>query len=103
MGTLRDEREREGVGVEIEPLTTQTDGKMTSLLLIVAWDRPDLWDLWRRWFAGVEEVQVVLDQRRGERRQRGNVHEPERRRVERRRQPGLEDELRSTGFAITRP
>ena len=88
MGTLRDEREREGVGVESEPLTTQTDGKMTSLLLIVAWNRPDLWDLWRRWFLGVEEVQVVLDQRRG---------------VERRRQPGLQDELRSTGFALTRP
>src|SRR3990172_4576396 len=82
METLRDERERQGVGVEIEPLTTQTDGKMTSLLLIVAWNRPDLWDLWRRWFVGVEEVQVVLDQRRGERRQRGNVHEPERRRVD---------------------
>ncbi len=40
MGTLRDERE--GVGVEIGPLTTQTDDKMTSLLLIVAWNRPDL-------------------------------------------------------------
>ena len=76
---------------------------MAPLLLIVAWNRPDLWDLWRRWFAGVEEVQVVLDQRRGERRQQGNGHEPERRRVERRQQPGLPDELRSTGFALTRP
>ena len=92
METLRDEREQEGVGV----------GKMTPLLLIVAWNRPDLWDLWRRWFAGVEEVQVVLDQRRGERRQQGNVREPERRRVERRQQPALQDELRSTGFALTR-
>ena len=101
MGTLRDKRE--GVGVEIEPLTTQTDGKMTSLLLIVAWNRPDLWDLWRRWFGGVAEVRVVLDQRRGERRQNGATHDPERRRAERRSQPGLEDELRSTGFALTRP
>src|SRR4030067_25601 len=39
---------------------------MAPLLLIVAWNRPDLWDLWRRWVAGVEEVQVVLDQGRGE-------------------------------------
>ena len=75
---------------------------MAPLLLIVAWNRPDLWDLWRRWFGGVEEVQVVLDQRRGERRQQGNGHGPERRRVERRQQPGLQDELRSTGFALTR-
>ncbi len=76
---------------------------MAPLLLIVAWNRPDLWDLWRRWFVAVEDVQVVLDQRREERRQRGEAHEPDRRRVERRRQPGLKDELLSTGFAITRP
>ena len=75
---------------------------MAPFLLIVAWNRPDLWDLWRRWFVGVGEVEVVLDRRRGERRQRSGPCEPERRRAERRRQPGLEDELRSTGFAITR-
>ena len=75
---------------------------MAPFLLIVAWNRPDLWDLWRRWFVGVEEVEVVLDRRRGERRQRSGTYETERRRAERRRQPGLEDELRSTGFASTR-
>ena len=99
MGTLRDERE--GVGVEIGPLTTQTDDKMTSLLLIVAWNRPDLWDLWRRWFAGVDAVQVILDRRRGARRERVQIHEPERRRADR-RQSELEEELHSDGFVITR-
>ena len=67
---------------------------MAPLLLIVAWNRPDLW---RRWFGGLEEVQVVLDQR-----QRGEAHEPERRRADRRNPAGIEEELDSSGFAITR-
>ena len=101
METLRDNRK--GVGVEIEPLTTQTDRKMTSLLLIVAWNRPDLWALWRRWFSGIDDVQVILDRRRGARRQRAQPHQPDRRGADRRRQPPIDDELRSTGFAISRP
>jgi len=72
------------------------------LLFIVAWNRPDLWDYLRRWFAEVGGVQVLLDRRRGERRRRVASHEPERRRVGRRHQPHLEDELRSSGFVITR-
>jgi hypothetical protein len=76
---------------------------MAPLLLIVAWDRPDLWDLWRRWFVGVEEVHVVLDRRRGPRQERAQPHEPDRREADRRRQPSIDDELRSTGFALTRP
>ena len=88
---------------QLVPLNTRTEGKMTPLLLIVAWNRPDLWDLWRRWFVAVGEVEVVLDRRRVERRQRSEAYEPERRRTERRCQPGLEHELRSTGFAITHP
>jgi len=76
---------------------------VAKYLFIVAWDRPELWDYWRRWFSGMEEVQVILDRRRGERRQAGQAHEPERRRSDRRRQPGIEDELRTVGFAIVRP
>lgn len=34
---------------------------MAPLLLIVAWNRPDLWDLWRQWFSGVEDVNEELD------------------------------------------
>ena len=100
MGTLLDKRE--GVVVEIEPRTTQTNGKMTSLLLIVAWNRPDLWDLWRRWFSGIDDVQVILDRRRGARRQRVQAHEPERRGADQRRQLELEEELHSDGFVLTR-
>jgi hypothetical protein len=73
---------------------------MASTLFIVAWDRPDLWDYWRRWFSGVEDVQVILDRRRGDRRRQDEGHEPDRRRSERRASPGIEEELRTIGFAI---
>ncbi|MGH7262946.1 MAG: hypothetical protein ACREH7_03375 [Candidatus Rokuibacteriota bacterium] len=76
---------------------------MATHLFIVAWDRPDLWDYWRRWFSGVEDVQVILDRRRGDRRQAARAHEPERRGAGRRSQPGIDEELRSLGFAIIRP
>lgn len=71
-------------------------------LFIVAWDRPDLWDYWRRWFAGVQDVQVILDRRRGERRRTIQPHDPDRRRIDRRQSAGIDDELRSMGFAIVR-
>ncbi len=73
---------------------------MTSHLFIVAWNRPDLWDYWKRWFAGVESVEVILDRRRGERRQVPQAFEPERRGAERRCRQDIDDELRTGGFAI---
>lgn len=75
---------------------------MATHLLIVAWDRPDLWDYWRRWFSGVEGILVILDRRRGERRRMLRPHEPERRRGDRRRQ-SIDDQLRDMGIAIVRP
>lgn len=73
---------------------------MSQLLLIVARDRQDLLEYWTRWFAGVQEVQVVLDRRRGERRQHVQAHAPEQRRADRRRKPGIGDAPRSSGFEI---
>ncbi|MBI2154898.1 MAG: hypothetical protein HYU24_14525 [Candidatus Rokubacteria bacterium] len=73
---------------------------MASHLFIVAWNRPDLWDYWKRWFAGVENVEVILDRRRGERRQPSQVNDPERRQEERRHRTDIDDELQSMGFAI---
>ena len=72
---------------------------MASHLFIVAWNRPDLWDYWKRWFAGVENVEVILDRRRGERRQASQGNDPERRQ-ERRRRTDIDDEIQSMGFAI---
>ncbi len=55
-------------------------------LLIVAANQPDLWRYLTDNFAGDAKVEVILDRRRGERRQRHQKRESERRRA-RRRQP----------------
>ena len=73
---------------------------MAPLQFIVARDRLDFWDFWTRWFSGVAEVQLILDRRKGERRQQVQPHEPERRGGDRRRQPNIDEEVRDTGFAI---
>lgn len=72
---------------------------MPSLQFIIARDRPDVWTLWTEWFAGVPEIQLILDRRQGERRQRAEARQQEQRRAERRRQQ-IDDEVRQTGFAI---
>lgn len=81
-------------------MSGQASGEMVRLLFVVARDQPDLWHHLKRDFAQDEEVQVILDRRRGERRQRVQSREPERRRAERRRQPGTEKELRYRSFVI---
>ena len=39
-------------------MRTELDQENSSLLFLVAWNRPDLWDYLRRWFAEVENVEV---------------------------------------------
>ncbi len=75
---------------------------MVRYLLIVARNQPDLWQYLKNNFAGDEKVEVILDRRRGERRQRVQAHEPERRRAERRREPGLDKDLTYRSFVIVR-
>lgn len=73
---------------------------MRRYLLIVVRDRPDLWDMLRRRFAGDPEVRVILDRRQRERRQRVQVQELDRRRADRRRRLSTDKQIRDTGFAI---
>lgn len=73
---------------------------MGGYLLIVPRDRPDLYEYLKRQFSEVENFEVLLDRRLGERRQRAEPHEPERRRAERRRRP--ESYRRSDWFVIAR-
>jgi len=73
---------------------------MARYLLIVAQAQLDLWNYWTRWFEGGRDVEVTVDRRRGERRGHVQLHEPERRRADRRYRPGVERELGSSGFAI---
>lgn len=66
-------------------------------VLIVAEDQPQICDYLARQFTGVESVRVLLDRRRGERRQQVRPNQPERRRAAR-RQP---DSYRRTDWFVT--
>lgn len=74
---------------------------MNQLLFIVSREQPDLWDYWKQWFAGIPTVEVIIDRRQGERRQRVEMSGAGQRRSDRRTQP-IDAELRSTGFEIIR-
>ncbi len=75
---------------------------MNPFLFIVARNQPYRLDYLRQALSGEAEVQVILDRREGERRQRVQAAKAERRRADRRRLPENDDKLRSFGFVITR-
>ena len=85
--------------VQRSSLKAQAPGK-ARCLFIVARNQPDLWHHLSRDFAGDEGVQVFLDRRRGEQRQRLQLHEWERRRADRRRQASIDNDLRYRSFVI---
>ena len=73
---------------------------MARYLFIVGQDQLDLRDYFARWFSQVPEVEVVSDRRRGERRRGSQSYDPERRRMDRRFNLTVNEEIRQTGFAI---
>jgi len=87
------------MSVQGKPLTAHPPGNKARYLLVVAGNAPDLCEYLRRDFAGDEKVDVVLDRRQGERRQRAEPRQPERRRWERRWQPASP---RSDWFVVAR-
>ena len=62
---------------------------MAKLLLIVERARPDLYNYLTWHFSSEKEVQVIVERRGTERRLSIRPHEPERREVDRRRQPSV--------------
>ncbi len=70
-------------------------------VFVVADDHPDLYEFFRRKFAGGPPVQVVLDRRRTDRRSGVLIPSAERRGRERRRRAGAM--LRARGFAVVEP
>ena len=86
--------------VEIRSLKARPMGGKVRCLFIVARNQPDLWHYLRRDFAEDEEIQVLLDRRRGDRRQRYQGQEPERRGGNRRRQPSIDNDLRYRSFVV---
>jgi hypothetical protein len=74
-------------------MSAQVGREMVRLLFIVARDHLELWHHLKRDFAQDEAVEVILDRRRGGRRQRVQIREPERRRADRRRRSGIDKDL----------
>lgn len=83
-------------GIRTSPTRT---GNRTRCLFIVARNQPDLWQHLKRDFADEDQIQVIVDRRRGERRQRREPHGPERRRSDRRRAT-IDRDLRYRSFVI---
>lgn len=81
----------------------QPTGHRVRGLIIVARDQPDLWQSLREHFAANEDVELVLDRRLWERRQRIQRCEPDGRGPDRRRPLDLENDLRSRPFVIVGP
>lgn len=75
---------------------------MSEDILVVARTQQSLYEYLCQDFAEDPDVRVVIDRRRGERRQRGEAWSAERRRNERRTRPAIDDKLESVGFAIVR-
>lgn len=72
---------------------------MGRLLFVVARQRPELYESLRQHCAEVDDVEVILDRRNGERRRRAGLTAEERRRAER-RSHRVEQQLASVGFAL---
>jgi hypothetical protein len=71
-------------------------------LIVVARDQPDLWQTLARQFASNPKVQVLLDRRHWERRQRLQILEVDQRGIDRRHPPRPEHDVRQRSFVIIR-
>ncbi|MBI1734829.1 MAG: hypothetical protein HYR51_06625 [Candidatus Rokubacteria bacterium] len=74
--------------------------KIRRLVFVVAPGQRQLYESLTRTFAGDDSVQVVLDRRNGERRQRGERPPADRRRADRRRRRDVEEKLAARGYAV---
>lgn len=107
-----DDRPRPGVRhgeafTLLPTLTRKEDREISRHLLIVARNRPDLYDQLRQAFAGSESVQVIVDRRSGQDRRSGakrpavNGFQIDRRGpVAERRRRNIEEQLRTIGWAL---
>jgi hypothetical protein len=79
---------------------TKTGGQMGRNVFIVSRQHRDLYTYLRERFASDPAVEVVLDRRFGQRRQRQSPVDAERRRSDRRQRPEVEAELQTRSHAI---
>lgn len=79
---------------------TAEDLAVAKHLLVVARHRRELYDEIKRAFAGQETVQVILDRRANQRRQKKNALMLDRRRNERRSRSAVDEQLRTIGWSL---
>jgi hypothetical protein len=79
---------------------TQIEDQMGRTLFIVSRQHPDLYAYLRERFATDTAVEVILDRRLTQRRQREAPRDADRRIADRRARPEVEVELRSRSHAI---
>lgn len=73
---------------------------MGRYVFIVARDQPDLWAHLAREFSGEQEVDVLIDRRQLNRRNRAELATPDRRRTDRRLRRAVQQALASMSFAL---
>jgi hypothetical protein len=84
-------------------LNVQRKSNVVRGLIIVARDQPDLWRTLMQEFGQSQEIRILLDRRQGERRKGNQFYEPDRRGVDRRSLPRIEDDVRSRQYVLVRP
>jgi hypothetical protein len=90
-----------------DPLPARREHKAKStarqaLLFVVSRNALDHYERFKAIFADAAGVTVVLDRRWGNRRKTPDARNPERRRVDRRSRPGIEERLSWQGWAMVR-
>lgn len=82
------------------PRRAAEDLAIAKHLLVVARHRRELYEEIKRAFAGHETVQVILDRRVSERRQRKGAPMLDRRRHDRRSRSAIDEQLRTIGWSL---
>lgn len=94
-------------GMPADPLPAGREHKAKStarqaLLFVVSRNALDHYERFKGIFADAAGVTVVLDRRWGKRRKTPDARNPERRRVDRRSRPGIDERLGWQGWAMVR-
>jgi hypothetical protein len=76
--------------------------KRVRVLIVVARHQPELWQALKRRFTENEDVQVLLDRRRGERGVWDRTNEMNQRGSDRRRPPSIETDILYRQYVIAR-
>jgi hypothetical protein len=91
------------MGTLTNGLNTPPIGTVVRSLLIVARDQLEVYSVLQHAFGASEDIAVILDRRREDRRRRGLTVAADRRRTERRGVPRVEEDVRLRHYVLVRP